>query len=439
MLPRCLGRSTRLASGETLYAHSLLCDPLDPAEYKPAARTRPRSLRYPLPEPQRRLTSQRRALPGNMLQTQALVLRELNAPFELCDIEIDDPQPNEVLVRVTACGLCHTDLIIQAGVFPSPFPCIVGHEGAGQVVKVGSAVTRVEPGDDVLLSFANCAECGYCKMGRPAGCVAFMDRNFGRVRNPDCGAAPVGRLAAGDVGEPVHGTFFGQSALARHCLAVETSVVKVSKGLDLPLLAPLGCGLQSGAGAVLNMLKPDPSSSIVVFGLGAVGFGAVWAALYLKVKTVIVVDLVPSRRELALSQGATHAFDGRSPSLLQDIQAATKGLGADHAVEATGVERVLRTAWESIRNLGRVVSVGNPGPGSKTPFDITDQVNSSKTWSGLVEGDSNPPVFIPQLMKMHSEGFFPVESIVRNFRAEEFDQALAAMKSGEVIKPVILF
>ncbi|KWU44405.1 aryl-alcohol dehydrogenase [Rhodotorula sp. JG-1b] len=372
-----------------------------------------------------------------MLQTQALVLQELDAPFKLCDVELQDPQPNEVLVKVTACGLCHTDLIIQAGVFPSPFPCSVGHEGSGTVLSVGSAVTRVQPGDEVLLSYANCAECGYCKMGRPAGCVGFMDRNFGRVRNPSVGAAPVGTLAGTDI--PVHGTFFGQSALARHCLAVETSVVKVPKGLDLALFAPLGCGLQSGAGAVLNMLKPAESSSVVVFGLGAVGFGAVWAALYLKVKTVIVVDLVPSRRDLALSHGATHAFDGRSPTLLHDIQHATEGLGAEYAVEATGVERVLRTAWESIRNLGRVVSVGNPGPGSRTPFDITDQVNSSKTWSGLVEGDSNPPVFIPQLMRMHAEGHFPIESIVRNFPAEQFDQALAAMKSGEVIKPVILF
>ncbi|GAA5993392.1 hypothetical protein JCM10908_002643 [Rhodotorula pacifica] len=372
-----------------------------------------------------------------MLQTQALVLQELNAPFQLADIKLQDPQPNEVLVQVTACGLCHTDLIIQAGVFPSSFPCIVGHEGAGTVVQVGAAVTRVQPGDEVLLSYANCAECGYCKMGRPAGCLGFMDRNFGRVRNAECGAKPVGTLAGSDT--PVHGTFFGQSALARHCLAVETSVVKVAKGLDLALLAPLGCGLQSGAGAVLNMLKPAETSSIVVFGLGAVGFGAMWAALYLNVQTVIVVDLVPSRRDLALSQGATHAFDGRSPTLLQDIQNATDGLGAEYAIEATGVDKVLRSAWESVRNLGRVVSVGNPGPGAKTPFDITDQVNSSKTWSGLVEGDSNPPIFIPQLMKMHAEGRFPIESIVRNFKAEEFDEALAAMKSGEVIKPVILF
>ncbi|BGP56228.1 hypothetical protein JCM8202v2_003841 [Rhodotorula sphaerocarpa] len=335
-----------------------------------------------------------------MLKTQGLVLSGKDAPFELQNIEIGEPQPN-------ACGLCHTDLIIQNGTFPSPFPCVVGHEGAGTVVSVGSDVTRVQLGDEVLLSYANCAQCGYCKSGHPAGCPDFFARNFERVRNSKVGAMPVGKVSASQ--SDLHGTFFGQSALARHCLAVETSVVKVKKGLDLALFAPLGCGLQSGAGPILNVLKPSETSSVIIFGLGAVGFGALWASVYRKVQTVIVVDLVLSRRELALSQGATHAFDGRSPTLLEDVRQVTEGMGAEYAIEATGVHKVLRTAWECIRNLGRVVSVGNPGPGYDPPFE------------------------------MYADGHFPIESIVKHFPAERFHEALAAMKSGEVIKPVILF
>ncbi|GAA5851546.1 hypothetical protein JCM8547_001129 [Rhodosporidiobolus lusitaniae] len=370
-------------------------------------------------------------------KTQALVVKEANAPFVLTDVELEDPQPNEVLVKVVACGLCHTDILTsQAGV-PTPFPCTLGHEGSGIVVSVGSAVTRVQPGDSVLMSFSSCGECPYCKEDNPAGCVDFFKQCFGRHRNHDVGCRPPVKDAT--TGDAIAGTFFGQSTLARHALVVETSCVKVPPETDLVTLAPLGCGLQTGAGAVLNHLRPSPSSTILVTGLGAVGFGALWAAVHLEVKTIIVVDLIPSRLELAKKHGAHVTINGRDEDVPARVKEATNGLGAHYAVECSGVLPVAETAWHSLRNFGHCVSVGVPGPTASPAFTIFDAVNHSRTWSGSAEGGSNPPEFIPFLQKLYQEGAFPVNEIAKTFPVEQWDEAVAAMKKGEVIKPIITF
>ncbi|GAA5987996.1 hypothetical protein JCM11641_005975 [Rhodosporidiobolus odoratus] len=373
------------------------------------------------------------------MKTQALVVQHVGAPYRLKDVQLEEPQANEVLVKVTACGLCHTDLLVSGGGIPTPFPCILGHEGSGIVLSVGSSVQRVQPGDHVLLSFSSCGECGCCtdEPPHPAGCEEFVRNNFGRHRNTAVG----GTAAAKDVetGGEVATTFFGQSTLARHALVVESSCVKVPAGTDLVSLAPLGCGLQSGAGAVLNILRPAPTSSIAIFGLGAVGFAALWAAVHLKIQTIIVVDLFPNRLELAKKHGATHLIDGKDAEVVKRVKEATGGRGAKYAVECTGVTKVLGTAWESLANFGHVISVGNPGPGIQPPVTIHDAVNHSRTWSGLAEGDSNPPEFIPLLMRLYEEGAFPVNDISQPFPVEDFEAAVAAMKTGAVIKPIITF
>ncbi|BGP16836.1 hypothetical protein JCM10213_003344 [Rhodosporidiobolus nylandii] len=371
------------------------------------------------------------------MRTQGLVVDTLGAPFVLKDVDLADPEPNEVLVKITACGLCHTDILCSKGGIPGPFPALYGHEGSGVVLAVGIAVSRVKEGDHVLLSFSACGECAYCEDGHPAGCAHFVRQNFGRWRNEKV----EGKTGAKDVesGGDVATTFFGQSSFARHALVVESSCVVVPEGTDLVTLSPLGCGLQSGAGAVLNHLRPPPSSSIAVFGLGAVGFAALWAAVHLKVQTIVVVDLIPSRLELAKKHGATHFVDAREGKTVERVKEATGGRGAKFIVEATGVTKVLGDAWESLANFGHVCSVGNPGPGIAPPATIHDAVNHSRTWSGLAEGDSNPTEFIPFLMRLYNEGAFPVDQISHAYPVEQFDEALSAMKSGEVIKPIITF
>ncbi|KAL8290412.1 hypothetical protein RQP46_002670 [Phenoliferia psychrophenolica] len=356
-------------------------------------------------------------------KTQAFVLAEKDAPFVLQDVELDDPEPNEVLVKIVACGLCHTDLAIQNGAFPSPFPTVVGHEGSGTVVSVGSAVTRVQPGDSVLLSFSYCNECASCKTEHPAGCEKFGEVNFGRVRN-----ANVGNKAGvkGSKGEAIFGAFFGQSAFAKHALVVENSIVKVPAGTDLVMLAPLGCGLQTGAGSVMNLLKPTPKDSIAVYGLGAVGMGAIFAAKALGLTTIVAVDIVPSRLALALSLGATHAINGMDKDQVEQIKALTPyNAGTTFAVEATGNVRVLKTAHTALANRGHLVSCGTPGPGHAIPFEIHDNLLASK--------------FIPELIKMFNAGKFAVDKISKTYSMADFDHAVHDMHTGETIKPIIVF
>ncbi|GAA6061594.1 hypothetical protein JCM10212_000902 [Sporobolomyces blumeae] len=392
-----------------------------------------------------------------MTQTKAYVLAEKDAPFKLEDVELCEPESNEVLVKIVACGLCHTDLCIQNGAFPSPFPNVTGHEGAGRVVKVGSAVTRVKEGDSVLLSFNYCLECGPCKTGHPAACENFGAVNFGRKRNPEIDSRPG---IKGNDGQDIFGAFFGQSAFAQHAVVVEASVVKVPESTDLVSLAPLGCGLQTGAGALLNLLKPSKDSSVSIFGVGAVGAGALFAAKYLGLETIVVVDLVDERLALAKELGATHTFNARDPGLTSKIKAVTKfNMGTTYSVECSGNVKALEAAWSALANRGHLVrsarsrcltatssssmalsrSCGTPGPNTPLPFGIFENLLASKTYTGLTEGGSNPPEFIPFLIKLHNEGHFPVGKISKTFAMDKFDDAVHAMHAGETIKPIIVF
>ncbi|GAA6042232.1 hypothetical protein JCM8097_005108 [Rhodosporidiobolus ruineniae] len=370
-------------------------------------------------------------------QTQAYVVAEKEAPFVWQDVTLAVPEPNEVLVKIVACGYCHTDFAAATGQFPSPYPMVAGHEGSGRVVSVGSAVTRVKAGDPVLLSFNFCTTCGPCQTSHPAACEQFGPVNFGRVRNTE-----VGNKAgvAGKNGEEIYGSFFGQSAFAKHAVVSENSVVKVPEGSDLKTLAPLGCGFQTGAGAVLNLLKPTPEDSIAIFGLGAVGFAALFAAKYSGCKTIVAVDVVPAKLELAKQFGATHTFNAREPGIVEAIKALTPhNGGVKYAVECSGVVASLKTAWEATAHRGHVVSAGTPGPGTAPPFGIFENLLACRTYTGLTEGDSNPPEFIPFLIKLYNEGHFPVDKISRAFPYDQLEEAVHAMHSGATVKPILVF
>jgi len=321
---------------------------------------------------------------------------------------------------------------------------VAGHEGSGIVLKVGSEVTRVQEGDSVLLSFSYCQNCKVCKNGHPASCKTWTALNFGRLR-PD-GSDTSATLD----GKRIHGTFFGQSAFAKHALVVESSVTKVPSDTDLVMLSPLGCGMQTGSGAVLNVLKPESpkESSLVVFGAGAVGMAAVFAAAYVGIKTIVIVDLLDSRLELAKSLGATHSINGKDKDILEQLSALTDG-GADYSIDATGAAPCIKNAWECLGPFGKMVQLGTPGPGPTANIPIHDAVCLSRTYHGCCEGDSNPPIFIERLAKMVKDGHFPIEKISRVYKlpvggdAQEaqkvFEEAVHAMHTGEVIKPIIQF
>ncbi|GAA6003279.1 hypothetical protein JCM10207_001840 [Rhodosporidiobolus poonsookiae] len=370
-------------------------------------------------------------------KTNAYVLAEKDAPFTWSEVELADPEANEVLIKVVACGLCATDLHVQSGAFPSPFPNITGHEGSGKVLKVGSAVTRVKEGDSVLLSFNYCSQCGPCQEEHPAACEQFGACNFGRVRS-----AAVGNKAGvkAQDGSEVYGAFFGQSAFANHALVVENSVVKVPEGTDLVALSPLGCGMQTGSGAIFNLLNPEKDSSIAIFGMGAVGISALFAAKHLNVSQIVVVDVVPAKLELALELGATHTFNARDPDVVEQIKKITKyNGGVKYAVECSGSVPALKTAWEVTANRGHLVSCGTPGPGVNPPFGIFENLLAAKTYTGLTEGDSNPPEFIPFLIDLYNKGAFPVDKISKTFPAAKLEEAVHAMQTGLTVKPILVF
>ncbi|GAA6000951.1 NAD(P)-dependent alcohol dehydrogenase [Rhodotorula paludigena] len=371
------------------------------------------------------------------MKTHAYVLAEKDAPFVWQEVELHDPEDNEVLIEVVACGICHTDLAVQSGAFPSPFPNVTGHEGSGVVMKAGKSVTRVKEGDKVLCSFNHCSECGPCQTGHPAACEGFGAVNFGRLRSSAVGQKPG---LSGSNGGDLYGAFFGQSTFAKHAVVMENSCVKVPDDTDLITLAPLGCGLQTGAGSVLNKLKPEKDSTLAISGLGAVGVSALLAAKYLGVQTIIVVDVVPAKLELAKQFGATHVFNARDADVVDQVKAITpyKG-GVKYFVECSGSVPALKAAWAMTANMGTLLSAGTPGPGVQPPFGVFENLVGCKTYIGLCEGDSNPPEFIPFLAKLYADGHFPIDKISKAFPYDKLEEALHAMHVGETIKPILVF
>jgi aryl-alcohol dehydrogenase len=354
--------------------------------------------------------------------------------FERHELTLADPAPDEVLVRIEAVGMCHTDLAVRAGDFPFPLPGLPGHEGAGIVEEVGSAVTSVAPGDRVMLTFDSCGTCRSCVSGVPSQCLTFLEYNFTR------GARPDGSPTLWDDGVPIHGNFFGQSSFATYAIARERNTVRVpdvAANADLTELAPLGCGIQTGAGAVLNVLAPRAGSALAVFGAGAVGLAAVMAAALLPLRALVVVDVQPTRLELARTLGATHVLNAQEGDPVEALRDLTGG-GPDHVVECSGMTGVLSQAITSLAAGGSVAVVGVPPFGRTVPLDVADVVNGSKQIRGVVEGKSNPPVFLPQLAELVVTGRMPLGKLVRTFPLDDIENAAAAAKDGSVVKPVLL-
>ena len=366
------------------------------------------------------------------LTTQAAVVESGGSPFSLVDVELDEPRADEVLVRMTAAGLCHTDLGVASGGLPFPLPGVLGHEGAGVVERVGSAVTTVAPGDHVLLSFTSCGSCGNCRGGHPAYCATWLPDNLlGGARRD--GSATISRG-----GEAIGSHFFGQSSFARHAIADERSVVKVGPGTPLETIAPLGCGVQTGVGAVWNVLKPGPGSTVVVAGAGAVGLSAVMAAALTPALRIVAVDVVPHRLDLARKLGATHVVDASTEDLPARVAEITGGSGSDGVIETTGNVQVLRQSVDSLAARGTVVVVGAPPFGTEVGLEVNGLLGG-KHVVGITLGDSETQTFIPVLAEMVADGRLPVSELITTYDFADIEQAVADVKNGMTIKPVLTF
>ena len=361
-----------------------------------------------------------------MTTSLSAVLRDPAAPYSIEYVELDDPGPGEALVNVTATGLCHTDFIGRSGVLGADFlPAVLGHEGAGVVEKVGPGVTTVEPGDHVVLSFDSCGQCAGCLAGRPTDCAAFEARNL-------TGLTADGRRTARDAhGTPVTNRWFGQSSFGQYALATTRNMVKVDRDLPLDLLGPLGCGVQTGAGSVLNVMRLAPGQTLAVFGAGAVGMSAIMAAKLSGAADVVAVDINPARRDLALKLGATRAVDGADPGVVQAVAGVS---GLDFSFDTTGVGAVMANAVRVLKRPGSCVLVGaGTDTCSLHPAELT-----GKTLTFCYEGAAVPQLFIPYLIDLWRQGLFPFDEMITKYPLAELSRAESDATAGTAVKPVIV-
>lgn len=358
---------------------------------------------------------------------RAAIVEQAESEFELKSVEIDDPGPHEVRIKIVATGLCHTDLSVKGGNLPTNFPVVLGHEGAGIVDAVGEHVRDVAAGDRVVLSYGSCGHCRPCMEGDPAYCAEFNDLNF------------MNKRLGGDkspVGEGLNGAFFQQSSFATYALAHERNVAKVGDEAPLKLLGPLGCGIQTGAGAVLNTLQPKAGTSIAISGVGSVGLSAVMAARLAGCHPIIAIDMNEDRLDLAKELGATHTVKagGDVPKAVREIVPE----GVDAAIECAGVDKAARAAWASLANRGTLVVVGAPPMGVEYAYDANEQILSGRKIVGCVEGDSIIKVFIPRLIDHYLAGDFPFDRLIKEYPFDDINKAVEEMEAGEVIKPVLI-
>lgn len=356
----------------------------------------------------------------------AAVSRSADRPPVIETLELDEPRADEVVVRVVASGICHTDLFAP---LMYPLPAVLGHEGAGVVERVGAGVGKVKPGDRVVMTFGSCGACALCVQGSPAYCEHGHHLQFGGERAD--GSKTLRRGA-----EQISGSFFQQSSFATHALATERSVVKIQDAIPLELAAPLGCGIQTGAGAVINNLRVGAGSSVVVFGTGTVGLAAVMAARIAGAAVIVAVDVNPERLELARSLGATAVIDAREGDVVARVRALTAG-GAMYSFDTAGQVESIAAAIECLRRKGVCAIATVPKMGEPYAQTLLPLLVGGKTLMSVLEGDSVPDVFIPLLADLYLAGKLPLDRLTTDYPFTDIGRALDDAHHARAIKPVL--
>lgn len=362
------------------------------------------------------------------MKIKAAVVREKSGPFILEEVELDEPREDEVLVRIVGSGICHTDLMARDQYIEVPLPGVFGHEGSGIVERVGSRVKKVRAGDHVVLSFLSCGACPSCLKGIPTRCSIYFTCNLG-------GSRVDGSPTMHKDGEIIHANFVGQSSFASYSLANERNVVKVCKDAPLEILGPLSCAVQTGAGAVMNTLRAEASSSIVVFGTGPVGLSAVLAADVAFCSPIIAVDINSERLRLAQEFGATHIINPRETDPVQEVLNITK-TGINYSLECTGIPAVLRNAVDVLAMGGVCGMIGVP------PADVEVSLNmrhilDGRRITGIIVGDSIGDIFIPQVVDLYMKGRLPFDRMIKLYPFDQINQAVKDSEEGRTIKAVL--
>jgi S-(hydroxymethyl)glutathione dehydrogenase / alcohol dehydrogenase len=363
---------------------------------------------------------------------KAAILYETKQPLRVEEVELDGPGHGEVLVRVAAAGVCHSDYHFMNGDLPITLPCVLGHEGAGVVEEIGEGVSAVAAGDHVVMLFrAACGRCEFCQRGRPALCAMG-----GQLRNS-------GRLLDGTsrfhrAGVDLH-HFLGVSCFAERTVVPEQGVVKIKPEVPLAVAALMGCAVMTGIGAVMNTAKVEPGSSVLVIGAGGVGLNAVIGSVLVGANRIIVADLLDSKLELATSFGATDVINAGEQDVVTTVRELTGGEGTDYAFEVIGNPKTMATAYQAVRRGGTAVAVGIPPFGSEMTINAGELVYQEKTLKGSYYGTAHPHADMPRLLDLYLAGRLPLDRLVsRSYPLEEVNQAYDALIAGEVARSVIL-
>jgi aryl-alcohol dehydrogenase len=363
------------------------------------------------------------------MKATAAVALHPDEPFTFADIELQDLRDDEVRVRIVASGICHTDVAVKEQSVKLPLPMVLGHEGSGIVEEVGSAISHLAVGDHVVLSGDSCGVCRRCHAGLPSYCDEFVERNLTGYRTD--GSSPLCSH-----GEPLRGRFCGQSSFATQSIAPGRSAIRIPKDLPLELMGPLGCGLTTGVGTVMNALRPTAGSSIVVFGVGTVGLSAVMGARLSGAQTIIAVDVHEARLDMAREVGATACINAAKDDVVPAIVGMTSG-GADFSVECSGNPGAVEQAVACLGRPGWCAQVGAPPGGTKVPMDM-DHLGFGRGIRGVVLGEANPQSFVPYLAELYRDGRLPFDRFVQFYDFADINKAVHdSSVTGEVIKPIL--
>ncbi len=364
------------------------------------------------------------------MKITAAVVRERGGAFALAELDLCDPRADELLVEVAASGMCATDLHGRDGYYAEmPYPAVFGHEGAGVVRAVGSAVKEFKPGDHVVMSYPWCGTCPNCRTQRQTYCLHAGELKHGGTRADGSTLHAMG-------GKPVYSAFFQQSSFGNYAIANERFAVKVRNDAPLEMLGPLACGGQTGAGAVLNVMKPKTGDSIVVFGAGSVGLSALMAAKIAGCDPIIAVDVHDHRLAFARDLGATHSINHTGcTDVVAEIKKIT-GLGARYTLETSALSAVFREAVEALMPAGTCVLLGSAPAETEVSFNMR-HLQNGRVVRGVIQGDSMPKQFIPQLADYIAAGRFPLERLITFYDLADINRAAAESAAGTTIKPVL--
>jgi len=363
------------------------------------------------------------------MKITAAVVRERGGTFAIEELDLCDPRPDELLVEVVASGMCATDLHGRDAYYPTKFPKVFGHEGAGVVRAIGSRVTAFKLGDHVVMAYPWCGECDNCKTHRQTYCLHAFDLKMNGTRAD-------GSTLHSKEGQPVYSAFFQQSSFGNFTIANERFAVKVRTDVPLTSVCALACGGQTGAGAVLNVMKPKAGDSFAAFGVGAVGLAGLMSAKIAGCDPIIAVDVHEHRLKLAHELGATHTINhsGRI-DVVEEIRKIT-GLGVRYTLETSALPSVLREAVDTLMPAGTCILLGSARKGTEATLE-TPFLQTGRTVRGVIQGDSVPQEFIPQLVDHIAAGRFPIERMITFYELAAINRAAAESGAGKTIKPVL--